>query len=82
MKRWLDIFLTEKGVDLDTYSYDVEGPSGNNHIPARCVYDAILGAPAHEQAAIKKMLVKIDFYQPGPQSVLDYFGHLAKALAI
>lgn len=50
-----------------------------NLIPVQVLVDAICSAPRHEQAAIKKMIVRIDFLNG---NVLDYFKHLAKAIAI
>jgi len=75
---WLKTFVSEKGLDTE-HRFFVEGPSGENSIPLGCVIDAIKMAPKHERDAIKTMLVKIDFRNG---DVLDYFGHLAKALAM
>jgi hypothetical protein len=76
--RWLDTFVSEKGLDTEQ-TFDKEGPSGLNVIPLGCVIEAIKSAPAHEQAAIKATIVKID-YRNG--DVLHFFGHLAGALAL
>jgi hypothetical protein len=76
--KWLETFVSEKGLDTDQV-FTVPGKSGDNHIPLECVLDAIKGAPAHEQAGIKSMIVKIDFRNG---DVCHYFKHLAQAIAI
>ena len=75
---WFNTFNEEKGIDPDL-SFDVEGPSGTNFMNLDIVFEAILSAPAHEQAAIKTMLVKIDFANA---DVVKYYKHLAQAIAI
>jgi hypothetical protein len=74
---WLDTFLSEKGIDLETI-VEAEGPSGTNYIPVACLVELMNQAPKHEQAGIKNMLVRIDFANA---SVLDYLKHLAGAVA-
>ena len=76
--KWLATFLEEKGIDGEQV-LTVAGPSGDNFIPVGCLVEAILQAPAHEQAGIKTMLVKIDFVNG---DVLRYFRHLAQAIAL
>lgn len=76
--RWLETFLAEKGTDLETV-FEIPGASGPNMIPAAVVVEHIKQAPAHEQAAIKTMLVRIDFANA---PVLPFFRHLAQAIAI
>lgn len=76
--KWLDTFVSEKGFDLEQI-FTVEGKSGANFIPLACVLDAIKAAPASEQAAIKTMIVRLDFRNA---NVCDYFRHLAQAIAI
>lgn len=76
-KTWINTFLSEKGIDLETV-VEAEGPSGINYIPVGCLVELMQSAPKHEQQGIKTMLVKIDFVNG---SVLDYFKHLAKAVA-
>lgn len=76
--KWLDTFTTEKGLDIEQV-FVVEGNSGENHIPLGCVLEAIKSAPAHEQAGIKNMIVKIDFHNG---DVTKYFAHLAQAIAL
>lgn len=75
--KWLDTFVSEKGIDLEQV-LEVEGPSGTNWIPVACLLDVMKQAPKHEQAGIKTMIVKIDFRNG---DVLHYFKHLAKAIA-
>jgi hypothetical protein len=77
-ETWLDTFIDEKGFDLEEL-FEVDGAAGWNLIPLGVVVDAIKNAPDHEQRAIKTMLVKIDFYNG---DAMDYFRHLAKALAV
>ena len=76
--KWLKTLIDEKGYDRDQI-LEVEGPSGANFIPLGIVEDAINQAPAHEQRGIKNMLVRIDFRNG---DCLDYFRHLAQAIAI
>ncbi len=76
--KWLDTFLAEKGIDLEQMLF-VNGPSGENAIPVECLVEAIKSAPSHEQSGIKSMIVKIDFING---DVLDYFRHLAQAIAL
>jgi hypothetical protein len=75
--RWIDTFISEKGLDLD-HRFQVEGKSGMNSIPLECLVDAIKSAPANEQIGIKSMIVKIDFLN---KPVMPYFAHLAQAIA-
>lgn len=75
---WLDTFLTEKGIDSEEVLV-VDGPSGENDIPVGCLVEAMEAAPAHEQAAIKSMLVKIDFRNG---DVRHYLRHLAHVIAL
>ena len=75
--RWLDTFLSEKGIDLEQY-FSVEGPTGGNIMPYGVVVEHMKIAPAHEQSAIKTMLVKIDFMNA---DVRRYLRHLGQAIA-
>jgi hypothetical protein len=77
MSAYLKTFFGEK--NLDSVIYEVEGPSGVNHIPTECVIEAILIAPRHEQKAIADTLRKIDFYNG---DVHHYLRHLAQAIAV
>lgn len=79
--KWIEIFLSEKGIDMDDIVI-AEGNSGANHIPVECLVDMMKQAPVNEQNGIKAMLIKIDFIAGGQKPVLEYFAHLAKAVAI
>lgn len=76
--KWLDTFLSGKGIDLE-HVVIVDGPSGENRIPVGCLVEVMKQAPRNERDAIKTTLVKIDFYNG---DVLDYFQHLAPAIAL
>lgn len=79
MKTYLNNLISEKsGFDMETV-IEAEGPSGANFMPLSILVDAILAAPAAEQKGIRNMLVRIDFRNG---DVLDYFRHLAQAIAI
>jgi hypothetical protein len=75
--QWFKTFNEEKGIDPET-DIEVEGPSGTNFMTLQNVFDAILQTSPKEQAAIKTMIVKIDFRNG---NVVDYYKHLAKAIA-
>lgn len=77
MKQWLDRFLREKGVDLNGV-ITVEGASGTNVMQLATVVEHIRIAPKQEQAAIKSMLVKLDFHNAAIEPFLE---HLAQAIA-
>ena len=77
---YIDTFLSEKGIDSEEL-IEAEGPSGLNSIPVGCLVEMMKAAPKHEQRGIRSMLVRIDFAAPGPKPVLDYFAHLAQAVA-
>ena len=74
---YFERLVEEKGIS--GYMLEVEGNSGTNLIPVEVLIDYILIAPKHEQEAIKNMLIKIDFMNG---NVVDYFKHLAKAIAL
>lgn len=76
-EKWLDVFLSEKGIDLE-HRFLVDGPSGENSIPVACLVDAIKAAPKHERDGIKGMMVRLDFVNA---PILPYLAHLAKAIA-
>lgn len=76
--NWIKTFIEEKGISLSRM-IEVEGPSGLNMIPVECLMDAMIAAPAHEQAQIKTTIVKIDFANG---DVMHFFNHLARAIAI
>lgn len=76
--QWLDTFVEEKGIDTEDI-LEVEGASGANWIPVDVLLDTMKATTPGEQAAIKRMIVRIDFVNG---NVLDYFKHLAQAIAI
>ena len=75
--KWLDTFIEEKGIDLN---FVVEIATNNNthFFEIGNIVEHIKATTREEQTAIKDMIVKIDFYNG---DVIDYFKHLAKALA-
>lgn len=75
--KWLDTFLSEKGIDLED-RFEVEGPSGPNNMAYQNVVDAMKGAPVHEQDSIKTLMVKVDFVNGDIRKLLR---HLAQAIA-
>mgnify|MGYP003652840099 CR=1 FL=1 len=75
--KWLDTFIDEKGIDLN-HTLTAEGPSGTNWIPVAVLVEMMKNTSPQEQAGIKSMIVRIDFHAG---DVLDYFSHLAKAVA-
>ena len=79
MKTYLNNLISEKAnINMDT-EIQVEGPSGTNFMSVQVVVEHILIASKKEQEGIRTMLVRIDFHNA---CVLDYFKHLAKAIAI
>lgn len=77
-KQWLNTLVDEKGYDREMI-IEVEGNSGTNHIPLQALIETIENCPKHEQVKIRDKLVFIDFRNG---DCLDYFKHLAKAIAI
>lgn len=77
-ETWLDTFLTEKRVDLDT-PIVVDGPSGPNHMAVGTVVAAMKATGAGEQSALQRNLIRIDFANG---DVVDYLRHLAQAIAV
>lgn len=77
--EWLDIFIEEKGIDLEK-TFSVEGPEyGLNIIPVGSVIEHMKIAPKHEQDKIQKILVMIDFKNG---DVYHFLKHLAGAMAL
>ena len=76
--RWLDTFISEKGIDLEE-TFEVAGPSGPNHMAYEHVIEAVKSAPREEQDRIKTLIVHIDFRNG---DVKHFFRHLAQAIAI
>lgn len=74
---WLKTLNSEKGIDLEQ-RFEVEGPSGTNSFNYGVVIEHILITTAAEKAAIKNVLVKIDFANG---DIRDFYRHLAQAIA-
>ena len=79
MTTYLNNLISEKANISMTTPIEVEGASGTNFMNVGVIVEHILIAPKTEQEAIKNVLVKIDFNNG---DILDFFKHLAKALAI
>ena len=78
MKTYLNNLISEKSnIEMDT-PINVEGTSGMNFMTVEVVVEHILIASKEEQKQIRTMLVRIDFHNG---DVLDFFKHLAKAIA-
>lgn len=76
--QWLNTFIDEKGIDT-SHILSVQGPEwGENLIPVEVVLEHMRITTAAEQAAIKDMLVRIDFHNG---NIMHYLAHLAQALA-
>ena len=75
---WIDRVVSEKELDAE-HVFEVKGASGPNFIPLAVVIEHVRIATKREQAAIKNMLVRIDFVNG---DVMRFFNHLAKAIAI
>jgi hypothetical protein len=79
MKNYLNNLISEKAnLSMDT-PIELEGASGTNFMSVGVIVEHILIAPKSEQEAIKNILVKIDFNNG---DILNFFKHLAKAIAI
>lgn len=79
MTTYLNNLISEKANISMTTPIEVEGASGTNFMNVGVIVEHILIAPKTEQQAIKNVLVRIDFNNG---DILDFFKHLAKALAI
>lgn len=79
--NWIDTFLSEKGIDLET-GFIVEKEDsifGDNHMTIGNVVNAMKATGPSEQQAIKNNFVKIDFMNG---DVTGYIKHLAQAIAV
>ena len=77
-QEWLNTFLQEKGIDLEE-GFEIEGPSGINHMMYLHVVDAMLATSEEEQKSLKTVLVKLDFIH---HDIKSYLRHLAQAIAL
>lgn len=75
--KWLDTFIEEKGIDLDQV-IEVKTEANIHYFEVGNIIANIKATTLEEQAGIKDMIVKIDFHNG---DVVDYFRHLARALA-
>ena len=78
MTTYLNNLISEKANISMSTPIEVEGASGTNFMNVGVIVEHILIAPKSEQEAIKNVLVKIDFNNG---DILDFFKHLAKAIA-
>jgi len=69
--KWLDTFISEKNIDLET-RFEVEGPSGTNSMPVASVIEQIKAFPVEIQATVKANIVKIDFMNGDVLHFLEY----------
>ena len=76
--KWLEIFLEEKGTDLDR-AIEVEVEGTVHYMTSGVVVEHMMVASAQEQAGIKNILVMIDFKNG---SVDHFINHLAEGLAV
>lgn len=75
--NWLDTFIEEKGIDLGQI-LEVKTEKNTRYFEVGNVIENIKATEPEEQEEIKKTIIKIDFYNG---DVVDYFKHLAQALA-
>ena len=75
-EKWLDIFIEEKGIDLNEV-FSIETNREVHYFEIGNVIENIKATSKEEQEEIRKMIVKIDFNNA---DVVDYFKHLAQAL--
>jgi hypothetical protein len=76
--KWLDTFLEEKKVNLDT-EFEYQGMECLNIIDLHSIIDAIKNTSQSEQLKIKNTIVEIDFKNG---DVLHFFKHLGNALVV
>lgn len=75
--NWIDTFIEEKGIDLED-TFEITSSKGEyNLMPYGVVIEHMKIASPEEQAAIKNMIVKIDFNNA---DVKGYLKHLGKAI--
>ena len=74
---WLDTFIEEKGIDLGQI-LEVKTDKNTHYFEVGNIIENIKATTPEEQEEIKNMIIKIDFYNG---DVVDYFKHLAQALA-
>ena len=75
--KWIDTFIEEKGIDLGQI-LEIKTENNTHYFEVGNVIENIKATTPEEQEEIKKTIIKIDFYNG---DVVDYFKHLAQALA-
>lgn len=75
--KWIDTFIEEKGIDLEQI-IEIKTETNIHYFEVGNIVENIKATTSEEQEQIKQMIVKIDFYNG---DVIDYFKHLAQALA-
>lgn len=75
--KWLDTFIEEKGIDLEQV-IEIKTEDNTHYFEIGNIIANIKATTPEEQAGIKDMIVKIDFYNG---DVVDYFRNLAQLLA-
>lgn len=75
--KWLDTFIEEKGIDLKQV-IEIKTEDNIHYFEIENIVDNIKHTTPEEQEEIKNVIVKIDFHNG---DVIDYFKHLAQALA-
>ena len=75
--NWLDTFIEEKGIDLKQI-LEVKTEGNTHYFEVGNIIENIKATAPEEQEEIKKTIIKIDFYNG---DVVDYFKHLAQAIA-
>lgn len=75
--NWLDTFIEEKGIDLKQI-LEVKTEGNTHYFEVGNIIENIKATEPEEQEEIKKTIIKIDFYNG---DVVDYFKHLAQAIA-
>ena len=75
--KWLDTFIEEKGIDLNNV-VEITTNTKTHFFEIGNIVEHIKTTTQEEQRAIKDMMIKIDFHNG---DIIDYFKHLAKALA-
>lgn len=74
-KEYFDRFFEEK--DLPYVLFEIEHDGYTHMIGTDVVIEGIKNAPTHEQAQIRDMLVKLDFYNA---PIVPFLEHLAGAM--
>tara|TARA_R100000734_G_C3217178_1_gene30088 strand:+ start:143 stop:403 length:261 start_codon:yes stop_codon:yes gene_type:complete len=76
-KKWLDTFIEEKNLPMEDV-FTIKKNGTINIMSYKTIYEHILITSKKEQEQIKKIIIKIDFFNG---NVLDFFKHLGKAIS-